>query len=903
MLSIAVNLWTRNLVIRQRVEDFQLGIESDQKQLNLTKPRCDAQGYEYKHDYTIIDSPRAVVFLVSNNKQKIMRFNEIYKFSDGTDLPRDNSLASVEVLRRDKRSKSENKGKVPTEMELVLEQTQEGSSHEDSGYKQEEGIDFEESFALVARLEAKSCDELEAKQNVQKVKEHLIAEEIEKLVEGKKNVKNAEVDSSTHRKNDNQNDPGTRLEPRSNKESLKVEINAEVQRENTTEEEEESAKDDYKLRRTEKEMSTPCRPSIVCLRDQDDPHDDAHHEGENSTKRQKTSKHGTYIFRESSYGQVNESKPGPSTSGNSGPEKIVMSLHKFPAVIFLDDDIKERTSRWVDKCVKKFNPYARYSIKHWKNPHAKIFYIKKQKEPEKPKDFITEIIARRANDSIVSVTESDYKNLNKNDIDDMYLLIISDKANLTAPTITFLGIEKYKVFSIISEPVYVIICKNKKKEKRVMRHPKIHKFSDATLKRVLEGLKSYNNNVKHGAKSNVLLNNICKVFNGKIVKGDTTLRSIVGQDGSGRLGAGVVIRLSATAGQGGTGAGSPGGLGGCGYLREYVTVVVGMDNMDKGTKVMKDKVSQKHVCEEEVPLNNNIVKQSGDLVQMPSKVVERGMDEHVPDEIDGAKCEQVPNRVVNKECKCGLPLMTLIYWTSENPTRRLVFDLTNISNTRPPMLDRTDFASWQQRIRLYYRGKENGVSILKSIDEGPYQMGTIREPLAKDTEGAPQLGPERPRVYSDLSPKEKDRFVNNMLPEWDRFVTAVKLNKGLRDSNYDQLYAYLKQHKTHAKENKMILERFSQHTVDPLALMSNVSNPQRYLPSSSTSSSTQVPQLLADNPHLDSSISSTENLIENLTNTLALLTQSYKTFLPQTNNQLRTSSNARNQATVQVLHL
>nr|GFC84016.1 hypothetical protein [Tanacetum cinerariifolium] len=40
-------------------------------------------------------------------------------------------------------------------------------------------------------------------------------------------------------------------------------------------------------------------------------------------------------------------------------------------------------------------------------------------------------------------------------------------------------------------------------------------------------------------------------------------------------------------------------------------------------------------------------------------------------------------------------------------------------------------------------------------------------------------------------------------------------------------------------------------------------------------------------------------LIENLTNTLALLTQSYKTFLPQTNNQLRTLSNARNQAIVQ----
>nr|GEW64433.1 hypothetical protein [Tanacetum cinerariifolium] len=283
------------------------------------------------------------------------------------------------------------------------------------------------------------------------------------------------------------------------------------------------------------------------------------------------------------------------------------------------------------------------------------------------------------------------------------------------------------------------------------------------------------------------------------------------------------------------------------------------------------------------------------------------------------------------------------------------------------MLDRTDFASWQQCIRLYCQGKENGVNILKSIDEGPYQRGTVRETLAKGTERASQFGPERPRVYSDLSPKEKDRynadiratnillqglpkdiytlinhytdakdiwynvkmllegseltkedrelqlnikmtmsrmqlnskFVNNMLPEWGRFVTLVKLNKGLRDSNYDQLYAYLKQHKIHAKENKMMLERFSQNTVDPLALMSNVTNPQRYSPSSSTLSSTQVPKYLADISHLDSSLSPTENLIENLTHTLALLTQSYKTFLPQTNNQLQTLSNARNQATVQ----
>ncbi|GJU21941.1 hypothetical protein Tco_1155283, partial [Tanacetum coccineum] len=46
------------------------------------------------------------------------------------DLPRDIPLDSVVVLRYEKRSKSENKGKVPTEMELVLEQTQQGTSYE-----------------------------------------------------------------------------------------------------------------------------------------------------------------------------------------------------------------------------------------------------------------------------------------------------------------------------------------------------------------------------------------------------------------------------------------------------------------------------------------------------------------------------------------------------------------------------------------------------------------------------------------------------------------------------------------------------------------------------------------------------------------------------------------------------
>ncbi|GKB75039.1 hypothetical protein Tco_0936451 [Tanacetum coccineum] len=72
------------------------------------------------------------------------------------------------------------------------------------------------------------------------------------------------------------------------------------------------------------------------------------------------------------------------------------------------------------------------------------------------------------------------------------------QVNLTAPTITFPGIEKYEMFYIVTDPVYGIIYENSKKEKKVMRHQEIHKFYDATLKRVLEGLKSYNNDVTYG---------------------------------------------------------------------------------------------------------------------------------------------------------------------------------------------------------------------------------------------------------------------------------------------------------------------------------------------------------------------------------------------------------------------
>ncbi|GJU56183.1 hypothetical protein Tco_1229897 [Tanacetum coccineum] len=69
----AVNLWIRNIAIRQCVEDLQLGIESYQTKLNLTQPRWNATDFLFKEDYTIVHKPRAVIYKDRNNQKKMMR--------------------------------------------------------------------------------------------------------------------------------------------------------------------------------------------------------------------------------------------------------------------------------------------------------------------------------------------------------------------------------------------------------------------------------------------------------------------------------------------------------------------------------------------------------------------------------------------------------------------------------------------------------------------------------------------------------------------------------------------------------------------------------------------------------------------------------------------------------------
>ncbi|GKD30353.1 hypothetical protein Tco_1241131, partial [Tanacetum coccineum] len=77
-------------------------------------------------------------------------------------------------------------------------------------------------------VEHKCHEEQEARENVALVYEHLAAEEIEKLVENPENV-----DDSSPPRYDDTSIPGTRLEPKSDKESPKVEIVQEKEEDTT----------------------------------------------------------------------------------------------------------------------------------------------------------------------------------------------------------------------------------------------------------------------------------------------------------------------------------------------------------------------------------------------------------------------------------------------------------------------------------------------------------------------------------------------------------------------------------------------------------------------------------------------------------------------------------------------
>ncbi|GJR69834.1 hypothetical protein Tco_0015899 [Tanacetum coccineum] len=82
--NVSLRMFTRSIVIQRRVEDLQLGVESYQKKLNLTKPDMYRSNLRRQDAYTPYSDPRGFIYENKDKKNRLMRIDELHKFSDGT---------------------------------------------------------------------------------------------------------------------------------------------------------------------------------------------------------------------------------------------------------------------------------------------------------------------------------------------------------------------------------------------------------------------------------------------------------------------------------------------------------------------------------------------------------------------------------------------------------------------------------------------------------------------------------------------------------------------------------------------------------------------------------------------------------------------------------------------------
>ncbi|GJY05694.1 hypothetical protein Tco_0371634 [Tanacetum coccineum] len=158
-----------------------------------------------------------------------------------------------------------------------------------------------------------------------------------------------------------------------------------------------------------------------------------------------------------------------------------------------------------------------------------------------------------------------------------------------------------------------------------------------------------------------------------------------------------------------------------------------------------------------------------------------------------------------------------------------------------------------------------------------------------------------PDVYALVNTK----FLNNLPPEWSKFVTDVKLVKDLHTTNFDQLKAYLEQHDIHADEVRIMRER----NLDLLALYNTYSSSAHqqayaqplieYFDSPVHHQSQQ-----AEFPQLDTGLAAPvfkpgDDPIDVINKMMSFLSTVITSRFPFTNNQLRNSSNPRQQETNQ----
>ncbi|GJT03579.1 hypothetical protein Tco_0824748 [Tanacetum coccineum] len=83
-LNVALRMYTRRIVIQERVEDLQLGVKSYQKKINLSRPDIYHSDIIKMTSYTAYPDIQGIIYQDDMNRKRLIRTEELHKFSDAT---------------------------------------------------------------------------------------------------------------------------------------------------------------------------------------------------------------------------------------------------------------------------------------------------------------------------------------------------------------------------------------------------------------------------------------------------------------------------------------------------------------------------------------------------------------------------------------------------------------------------------------------------------------------------------------------------------------------------------------------------------------------------------------------------------------------------------------------------
>ncbi|GKB90647.1 hypothetical protein Tco_0962919 [Tanacetum coccineum] len=83
-LNVALRMFIRRVVILKQMEDLQLGVQSYQKKLNLTRHETFRSDISKMTPYIAYNNLQGIIYQEKFKRNRLMRFDELYKFCDGT---------------------------------------------------------------------------------------------------------------------------------------------------------------------------------------------------------------------------------------------------------------------------------------------------------------------------------------------------------------------------------------------------------------------------------------------------------------------------------------------------------------------------------------------------------------------------------------------------------------------------------------------------------------------------------------------------------------------------------------------------------------------------------------------------------------------------------------------------